>query len=195
MKILEAPTTCMSSIDKHYQWNSSLISSPFQSGCNTIFIIELYMNDKGAYYTTEPTLFSVKYIDKLISIEYTLFIYLFFLMLFFFQEKFDALFVNTLLLCQQVNQVHPALLQNLTFSRELYIKSVDVEESIIASVRTRITEAYRRSIIPLLAYSRKFEKYLDLFAIEPRKYVEYVSFFFFIVIIQSFSKDTRNILE
>ncbi|XP_058804505.1 dynein axonemal heavy chain 1-like [Phymastichus coffea] len=145
LRTLEAPTMCMSNVDEKFVWKSNLKEPLFESNVNPIFTIELYMNDNGAHYTTDPNLYA---------------------------EKFDALLVNALQLCQQINQLHPALLHNLTFSRDLYVKSVNIKESIITNVRNKLNTAYRKSIIPLVAYLENFDKYRDLFGLDPLQYVE-----------------------
>lgn len=61
---------------------------------------------------------------------------------------------------------------NLRFAKDLYIDSVDIREQLICDVRKRVEVAYEKSIIPLLAYAKKFNKYSDLYNLDVNEYVQ-----------------------
>lgn len=82
-----------------------------------------------------------------------------------------AIFDNALRLCHQIEQVHPSLLGNLKFPRNVYMSSVGLLADEVCEIRYRLKTAYRRSIIPLHAYAKQLDKFLELFCLDVAKYI------------------------
>ena len=61
LQMLEKPALCFVGVNANFTWGPNLTESQFQSKIFPIFQLELLMNEKGAYYSTEPTLFYVSY--------------------------------------------------------------------------------------------------------------------------------------
>ncbi|KAG7197921.1 hypothetical protein KM043_016158 [Ampulex compressa] len=93
-----------------------------------------------------------------------------------FHEVYDIMklkrFMDLTVLRMQIRQVHPFLLPSLKFPPDLYLSSVGLMEEHVCETRYRLQMAYQKSIIPLKAYAKEYEKYLGLFKLHVAKYVE-----------------------
>lgn len=79
---------------------------------------------------------------------------------------------NSLRQCHEIKQVHPFLLPFLKFPEDLYLGSVGLMEKHVCEVRSRLITAYRKSVIPLRAYAREYQQYLEIHKLNVEKYVE-----------------------
>ena len=59
LALLETPALCMLGVDKNFVWGEDLLESPLKCQANTVFNVELKMNDDGAFYSTDPASFEV----------------------------------------------------------------------------------------------------------------------------------------
>jgi len=59
LEILETPALCTLNVDENFIWGDDLINTHFKSPVNPIFIIDIAMNDKTAYYLTDLESFVV----------------------------------------------------------------------------------------------------------------------------------------
>ncbi|XP_023289892.1 dynein heavy chain 1, axonemal [Orussus abietinus] len=145
VNMLETPALCTLHVGPDFKWGKDLRNTQFKPASNPVFSLEIFMNDQGAFYSTEPSEF-----EKVIV----------------------NLFDNTLKSCHRVRQVHPFLLTGLKFPNDLYLSSVGLLENAVCDARNRLSIAYRQSIIPLKAYAEEYKKFLDLYVIDVAKYVE-----------------------
>ncbi|XP_018365084.1 PREDICTED: dynein heavy chain 1, axonemal-like [Trachymyrmex cornetzi] len=145
LEILETPALCTLNVDENFVWGNDLINTHFKSSVNPIFIIDIAMNDKTAYYLTD---------------------------LESFVEIIIAILDNSLRQCQQIGKVHPFLLPFLKFPKDLYLSSVDLLEKQVCEVRERLRTAYQKSTIPLKAYVKEYQQYLEFYKLDVEKYVE-----------------------
>ncbi|XP_012056092.1 PREDICTED: dynein heavy chain 1, axonemal-like [Atta cephalotes] len=144
LEILETPALCTLNVDENFVWGDDLINTHFKSPVNPIFIIDIAMNDKTAYYLTDLELF----------------------------EIIIAILDNSLKQCQQIGKIHPFLLPFLKFPKDLYLSSVDLLEEQVCEVRERLRTAYQKSIISLKAYVKEYQQYLEFYKLDVEKYVE-----------------------
>ncbi|KYM92457.1 Dynein heavy chain 1, axonemal [Atta colombica] len=145
LEILETPALCTLNVDENFVWGDDLINTHFKSPVNPIFIIDIAMNDKTAYYLTDLELFV---------------------------EIIIAILDNSLKQCQQIGKIHPFLLPFLKFPKDLYLSSVDLLEEQVCEVRERLRTAYQKSIISLKAYVKEYQQYLEFYKLDVEKYVE-----------------------
>lgn len=57
--MLESQTTSIMGVKEDFCWGQDLVNTQFSSNSHPIFQIDLLMNDKGAYFSTDPSLFEV----------------------------------------------------------------------------------------------------------------------------------------
>ncbi|KYN02642.1 Dynein heavy chain 1, axonemal [Cyphomyrmex costatus] len=145
LEILETPALCTLNVDENFVWGDDLINTHFKSPVNPIFIIDIAMNDETAYYLTNLESFEEIIIDIL---------------------------DNSLKKCQHIKQVHPFLLPFLKFPEDLYLSPVDLLEEQVYEVRERLRTAYQKSTIPLKAYVKEYQQYLEIYKLNVEKYVE-----------------------
>ncbi|XP_023247279.1 dynein heavy chain 1, axonemal-like [Copidosoma floridanum] len=143
---LETPTLGVvdQKLDGSFSWPKDLKSERFFHEA-PIFLLEIELGESSAFYTTDPRVF---------------------------QEMLVSLYTQALMDCQKIGQVHPRLLENLKFPRNLWIESVDLEEPLPTEVRKRVREAYQASVVPLQAYVKMYDRYCPLFTLDPAKYAE-----------------------
>ncbi|XP_018339413.1 PREDICTED: dynein heavy chain 1, axonemal-like isoform X2 [Trachymyrmex septentrionalis] len=145
LEILETPALCTLNVDENFVWGDDLINTHFKSPVNPIFIIDIAMNDKTAYYLTD--------LDS-------------------FVEIITAILDNSLRQCQQIGKVDPFLLPFLDFPKDLYLSSVDLLEEQVCEIRERLRTAYQKSTISLKAYLKEYQQYLEFYKLDVEKYVE-----------------------
>jgi len=59
LEILETPALCMLNVDENFVWGDDLINTRFKSPINSIFNIDIAMNDETVYYLTNFKSFEV----------------------------------------------------------------------------------------------------------------------------------------
>ncbi|XP_052749829.1 dynein axonemal heavy chain 1-like isoform X2 [Galleria mellonella] len=144
--LCETPCLCTYSCEEDFEWDSNdLINSPFRSPTPTLFYFHLMMSPEGPYYTTNPQHFEV---------------------------VIQRLFREMLYRCHFIPQVHPMIMTGLVFDKELFLTSIGLMEPNVVEYRERLLIAYRKAIIPLLAYLRQYECYKEIFVLDTEEYVE-----------------------
>lgn len=73
----------------------------------------------------------------------------------------------------EIRQVHPYLLQKLNFPSDLTLSSLGLLSEEVVSVRERFLLAYKKAVIPLKAFAKEFDIYLDLFRLDVKDYITY----------------------
>lgn len=58
-EILERPALCVLDVEESFAWGDDLIDTQFKPAANSIFLIDLQMDQQKAYYTTNPDKFVV----------------------------------------------------------------------------------------------------------------------------------------
>ncbi|GJQ83086.1 DNAH1, partial [Trypoxylus dichotomus] len=145
-QLIESPCQCCLSCEEGFEWGFDLINSPFRSSVPTIFALQLYMNDDGAYYSVDPDLFP---------------------------KTLLTIYDSALALTHTIKQVHPLLLTNLKFPADLCLSSVGLLEDFVCKLRDSFMTCYQKAIIPLKAYAKEYNIHLDLFKMDVNSYVEY----------------------
>ncbi|KAJ8728552.1 hypothetical protein PYW07_006248 [Mythimna separata] len=146
VSMCETPCLCTYSCDDDWEWDpSDLINSPFRSPTVTLFYFSLMMSEDGPYYTTDPAQFEV---------------------------VIQRLFREMLYRCHFIAQVHPMIMTGLVFDKELFLTSIGLMEPNVAEYRERLLKAYRKAIIPLIAYMRQYDCYREIYVLNIEQYVE-----------------------
>ncbi|XP_049878805.1 dynein axonemal heavy chain 1-like [Pectinophora gossypiella] len=144
--LCETPCLCTYWCQDDYKWDSSdLINTPFRSPTTTLFYFYLLMSQDGPYYSTDPAQFEI---------------------------VIQRLFREMLYRCHFIPQVHPMIMTGLVFDKELFLTSIGLMEQNVCEFRERLLKAYRKAIIPLIAYMHQYDCYRDIYVLEIEPYVE-----------------------
>ncbi|KAG5868936.1 Dynein heavy chain 1, partial [Gonioctena quinquepunctata] len=145
INLVETPCLPCLGVQDDFVWGTKLNNSPFTSRAMPLFNVQLKMNENGVFYSTQPESFRVVLL---------------------------RLYDEALRQTHQIKQVHPFLLSNLRFPKDLNLSSVGLLAEEICSIRERFLIAYEKSVIPLLAYAEEFKIYVDLYTMDVNEYIE-----------------------
>ncbi|XP_025602682.2 dynein axonemal heavy chain 1-like [Athalia rosae] len=143
--MLETPALCTLDVSEDFVWGENLIETQFKPSNYPIFNIELLMNESGAIFSIDMDTVRATIIN---------------------------LFDNALAMCHQIRQVHPFLLRHLKFPSDLLLCSVGLMEQHVCQVRDRLNILYTKALIPLNAYAREFQKYLEFYVLPVQQYIK-----------------------
>nr|CAI5840362.1 unnamed protein product [Callosobruchus analis] len=143
--LVETPCVPCLGVEDDFVWGTDLVNSPFVSKAAPIFILQLKMNEEGAYYSTQPELF---------------------------KKVILRLFDEALRQTHQIKQVHPLLLANLRFPKDLNLSSVGLLAEEVVNIRDRFLRAYDKALIPLLAYAKEYEVHVELYTMDVSQFIE-----------------------
>ncbi|XP_044749962.1 dynein axonemal heavy chain 1-like [Coccinella septempunctata] len=144
INMLETPCQPCMEIDDDYEWGDDLIASRFKPPAAPLFLLILRLESDGPHFSTDP--------DQ-------------------FEKTLLKLYDNGIRQTHFIKQVHPYLLPNLRFPEDLCLSSVGLLSEEVSSVRDRFVLAYKKALIPLKAYAKKFFAYLDLFNRDINAYI------------------------
>jgi len=88
------------------------------------------------------------------------------------QEVLLKLFDEVLKQTHQIRQVHPLLLSNLRFPRDLCLSSVGLMAEEVCQIRNRFLLAYQKACIPLKAYAKEFDGHVNLYTLNIPEYIK-----------------------
>ncbi|CAH0560322.1 unnamed protein product [Brassicogethes aeneus] len=145
INLLEAPCLPCLPVPENFVWGTDLRNSPFKPTAPPIFSLHMKMNEEGAYYSTEPTLF---------------------------EKTLLRLYDDALTETHYIKQINSALLPNLRFAPDSYLTSLGLLSDEISGVRDRLLLAYQKSSIPLNAYAAEYTQHLELYSLVTVDYVE-----------------------
>ncbi|XP_023309976.1 dynein heavy chain 1, axonemal-like [Anoplophora glabripennis] len=143
--LVETPCAPCLNVEEDFVWGSYLKASPFVPKCPPLFSLQLKMDEHGPFYTT-PTVNFGKVLLKL--------------------------FDNAIRQTHQIKQVHPFLLGNLRFPKDLNLSSVGLLADEVCESRERFLLAYEKSLIPLHAYAREYKAHVNLYTLDVLQYIE-----------------------
>ena len=112
---------------------------------NPIFYIDLVMETNFVTYSTSPESFEPSVITC-------------------FDKGIQA--------TKNVPQLEKRVMEKLFWSGTPLLESVGENESEVKRMREAIRKAIRRAIVPLQAYAKEYEKYLELYNLDIKKYLE-----------------------
>ncbi|XP_066453022.1 dynein axonemal heavy chain 1 isoform X2 [Eleutherodactylus coqui] len=132
--ILDACYSVLSCPDE-LDWGGDLINSPYKPRKNPIFLLDLVLDSSGAHFST-----------PLENFETTLM----------------TLFDKGILATHSVPQLEKFVLEKFFISGTPLLESVGLHEPAVEELRNSIHVAICKALIPLSAYAKQYEKYLDL---------------------------------
>uniref|UniRef100_A0AAZ3Q3C2 Dynein heavy chain 1, axonemal n=1 Tax=Oncorhynchus tshawytscha TaxID=74940 RepID=A0AAZ3Q3C2_ONCTS len=116
-------------------WGSNLINSPYKPKKNPLFLVDLVLDVTGVHYSTPLENFETSII---------------------------TLFDKGILSTHNVPQLDKFVMQKMFISGTPLLESVGLWEPAVAELRERVRAALRQAAIPLRAYAREYERYLEL---------------------------------
>ena len=132
--LLCKPCECLFNIDNDFVWGCDLISSSFQSKCSSVFSMILNIDTNGTSYSTDPN-----------AVE----------------SEIVKIFESTVLALHEIPQIDPFLVTRLTFDRNIKMSSIGLLDDKIQDRINYLQLCYQKSLIPLLAYAKEFEHYVE----------------------------------
>ncbi|XP_072576883.1 dynein axonemal heavy chain 1 isoform X1 [Vulpes vulpes] len=116
-------------------WVEDLINSPYRPRKNPLFIVDLVLDGSGVHYST--------------PLEH-------------FETSLLNLFDKGILATHAVPQLEKLVMEDIFISGDPLLESVGLHEPLVEELRAIITNAVRKAMIPLQAYAREYQKYLEL---------------------------------
>ncbi|XP_013988847.1 dynein axonemal heavy chain 1 isoform X2 [Salmo salar] len=116
-------------------WGSNLINSPYKPKKSPLFLVDLVLDVTGVHYSTPLENFETSII---------------------------TLFDKGILSTHNVPQLDKFVMQKMFISGTPLLESVGLWEPAVAELRERVRAALRQAAIPLRAYAREYERYLEL---------------------------------
>ncbi|KAJ6667676.1 hypothetical protein lerEdw1_015997 [Lerista edwardsae] len=116
-------------------WGEDLVNSPYKPRKNPLFIIDLVLDTAGVHFST-----------PLENFETTL----------------VSLFNKGILATHTIPQLEKYVLEDLFICGTPLLESVGLHEPAVEEQRNTICKCIQKSLIPLQAYTKNYEKYLEL---------------------------------
>ncbi|XP_068109284.1 dynein axonemal heavy chain 1 [Hyperolius riggenbachi] len=126
-------------------WGGDLVNSPYKPRKNPIFLLDLVLDTSGVHFSTP--------LDN-------------------FESTLMMLFDKGILATHTVPQLEKFVLEDLFISGTPLLESVGLHEPPVEELRNNIRNAICKALIPLRAYAKQYEKYLELNNTDVDRYVK-----------------------
>lgn len=144
INLLCRPCTCLLKVREDFNWGDDLITSPYYPGIPHVFYMILHIDENGPYYSTDPA-------------------------------KYEPLLIQ--LLQRPIHESHfvhlidPLVMKSLIFADDLFLSSVGLTEAVVINARDLLLLSYRKALIPLNAYLRRFLQYMQFYLVNGKEYL------------------------
>ncbi|PVD29059.1 hypothetical protein C0Q70_11656 [Pomacea canaliculata] len=142
--VVDACHTTMS-LSEDYTWGPEIAVSFFKPKKNALFLVDLVLDASGVHYST-----------SLPSFETTLI----------------SLFDRGILSTHNVPQLEKFIMEDIFWSGTPLLESVGEHEPAVEELRETVCRTIQKSLIPLKAYAREYERYLELMNLDINQYVK-----------------------
>ncbi|XP_076467072.1 dynein axonemal heavy chain 1-like isoform X2 [Babylonia areolata] len=132
-------------LSEDFTWGPDIIISPYKPKKNALFLVDLLLDNQGVHYST-----------SLPSFETTLI----------------SLFDKGILSTHNVPQLEKYILEDIFWSGTPLLESVGEHEPQVEQLRETVRLSIQKALIPLKAYAREYEKYLELMNIDINQYIK-----------------------
>uniref|UniRef100_G1R661 Dynein axonemal heavy chain 1 n=1 Tax=Nomascus leucogenys TaxID=61853 RepID=G1R661_NOMLE len=116
-------------------WGDDLINSPYRPRKNPLFIVDLVLDSSGVHYSTPLEQFEASLLN---------------------------LFNKGILATHAVPQLEKLVMEDIFISGDPLLESVGLHEPLVEELRATIASAVAKAMIPLQAYAKEYQKYLEL---------------------------------
>ncbi|XP_050760847.1 dynein axonemal heavy chain 1 [Gymnogyps californianus] len=120
---------------KDMEWGDDLISSPYRPQRNPLFVTDLVLDSSGVHFS--PPVES-------------------------FEKSLISLFDKGILVTHTVPQLEKYVLENILITGTPLLDSVGLHEPEVEELREAMRSAIQKALIPLQAYAKRYEKFLEL---------------------------------
>ncbi|XP_042305771.1 dynein axonemal heavy chain 1 isoform X2 [Sceloporus undulatus] len=117
------------------EWGSDLVNSPYRPRKNPLFIIDLVLDNSGVHFSTPLENFETSVV---------------------------SLFNKGILATHTIPQLEKYVLENIFICGTPLLESVGINEPAVVELRNTICTCICKALIPLQAYAKNYEKYLEL---------------------------------
>ncbi|XP_059176982.1 dynein axonemal heavy chain 1-like [Physella acuta] len=132
-------------LEEDFVWGTDLVNSNFKPRKNALFLIDLVMDKEGVHFSTSlPN----------------------------FESTLISLFDKGIQATQNVPQLEREILKDIFWSGIPLLESVGEHEPPVEDLRNTIRRAIQQALVPLKAYAREYEKYLELINMDINTYVK-----------------------
>ncbi|NXE09964.1 DYH1 protein, partial [Lophotis ruficrista] len=120
---------------KDMEWGDDLINSPYRPQWNPLFAVDLVLDSSGVHFS--PPVES-------------------------FEKSLMSLFDKGILVTHTVPQLEKYVLENMLITDTPVLDSVGLHEPEVEEQREAMRSAIQQAVIPLQAYAKRYEKFLEL---------------------------------
>ncbi|NXX05401.1 DYH1 protein, partial [Larus smithsonianus] len=117
------------------EWGDDLINSPYRPQRSPLFATDLVLDSSGVHFS--PPVES-------------------------FEKSLISLFEEGILVTHTVPQLEKYVLENILITDTLLLDSVGLHEPEVEELREAMQSAIQKALIPLQAYAKRYEKFLEL---------------------------------
>ncbi|NXN51379.1 DYH1 protein, partial [Rynchops niger] len=117
------------------EWGDDLINSPYRPQRSPLFVTDLVLDSSGVHFS--PPVES-------------------------FEKSLISLFEEGILVTHTVPQLEKYVLENILITDTLLLDSVGLHEPEVEELREAMRSAIQKALIPLQAYAKRYEKFLEL---------------------------------
>ncbi|XP_043978634.1 dynein axonemal heavy chain 1 isoform X2 [Gambusia affinis] len=126
---------CGKSFTQDLVWGKDLISSPYRSRKNPLFLVDLILDQNGVHYSTP---------------------------LEDFESFVTKLFRSAILVTHKIPQLYRFVMKKLVVMGSLLIEPMCFYENEVVALEEKVRNVLKKATIPLRAYAARYEKHLDL---------------------------------
>ncbi|XP_048343305.1 LOW QUALITY PROTEIN: dynein axonemal heavy chain 1 [Sphaerodactylus townsendi] len=116
-------------------WGDDLVNSPYKPRKNPVFLVDLILDNTGVHFSTPLENFETAVV---------------------------SLFNKGILATHTIPQLEKYVLENIFICGTPLLESVGLHEPAVEELRNTICTCVRKALIPLQAYAKNYEKYLEL---------------------------------
>ncbi|KAL3881803.1 hypothetical protein ACJMK2_028195, partial [Sinanodonta woodiana] len=132
-------------LEEDFVWGKNVIISPFKPRRNALFLVDLQLDQQGVHYSTNLTSFETMLI---------------------------SLFDKGIQATAHVPQLEKFILEKIFWSGTPLLESVGEHEPHVEELRDTIKKAIRKSLIPMKAYAKEYERHLELINMDINHYIK-----------------------
>lgn len=143
-QMIQDATYSIIDLQEDFTWGEDIINSSYKPKKNALFMLDLTMEKSGVQYNTD-----LKSFGRVVV----------------------TLFDKGITCTKNVPQLEKMVIEGLFWSGTPLLESVGENEPEVVKLRETVRHAIKQSLIPLRAYSRQYEKYLELYNLDINQYL------------------------
>ncbi|TGZ66131.1 hypothetical protein CRM22_005485 [Opisthorchis felineus] len=141
--IRDGCVSCLS-LPENYEWTNDLLTSSLPPKKNPIFLVDLVLDADGPHYSTP--------LQNFINVLITL-----------FNRAINSV--------QDVPQLERFVMEGISCAENPLLEAVGIREPPVEQLRQRLRDYLTASLVPMEAYARKYEKFMELTMLDINTYL------------------------